>query len=437
MQGAQHPPARHRLRESHVKPQQVRRPQRGLVEGIVGALFSGAKNVPQDVAPKVSQKYLHLISGDTIPCEVMAMNEQGVKIRTPLSAAEFVPHDQIKAADFVGNGTVPKLGKTKRERLLTLPRMQKNSPPTHIITSHNGDFLRGRILEMDEKSLRVEVRSETREIARDVIAQIIWLQPETTDASTKESGPAPEASGTRVQTLSNDGLRLTFFADRLQGDTLGGSSPVLGACHAELAKVDQVLIVHPSVPARDGKELIAYAKSRSGELSFGTFGPGSTPQLYMEMLHHMAGVKFVPVTYRGAAPMLSDVVANHVPMTFISLGQALPLHKEGKVRIVAVCTAQRLEVLPDVPTLAQSGVPGFEATAWHGLFAKAGTPPEVLTRINAEIQRMGKDNEFKAKVLDPTFFRSMASSRAEFESTIRLEAARWKSFVEAAKLRIE
>jgi tripartite-type tricarboxylate transporter receptor subunit TctC len=157
----------------------------------------------------------------------------------------------------------------------------------------------------------------------------------------------------------------------------------------------------------------------------------------MEMLHHMAGVQFVPVTYRGAAPMLSDVVANHVPMTFISLGQALPLHKEGKVRIVAVCTAQRLEILPDVPTLAESGVPGFEATAWHGLFAKAGTPPEVLTRINAEIQRMGKDNAFKAKVLDPTFFRSMASSRAEFESTIRLEAARWKSFVEAAKLRIE
>jgi peroxiredoxin len=224
------------------QPQQVRRPQRGLVEGIVGALFSGAKNVPQHVEPKVSQKYLHLISGDTIPCEVLAMNEQGVKIRTPLSAAEFVPHSQIKAADFVGNGTGPKLGKTKRERLLTLPRMQKNSPPTHIISSHNGDFLRGRILEMDEKSLKVEVRSETREIARDVIAQIIWLQPETSDASTKEPGPAPEESGTRVQTLSNDGLRLTFFADRLQGDTLGGRSPVLGVCHAELTKVDQLLI---------------------------------------------------------------------------------------------------------------------------------------------------------------------------------------------------
>lgn len=218
----------------------------------------------------------------------------------------------------------------------------------------------------------------------------------------------------------------------LSYDPLKDLAPISG-----IAKVDQVLIVHPSLPAKDAKELIAYAKSKPGELSFGTFGPGSTPHLYMEMLHHMAGLKFIPVTYRGAAPMLSDVVANHVPMTFISLGQALPLHKEGKVKIVAVCTAQRLEVLPDVPTLAESGVAGFEATAWHGLFAKAGTPPEILSRINAELQRMGNDPEFKAKVLDPTFFRSMASSQAEFESTIKVETAKWKSFVDTAKLRIE
>jgi len=218
----------------------------------------------------------------------------------------------------------------------------------------------------------------------------------------------------------------------LSYDPLKDLAPISG-----IAKVDQVLIVHPSVPAKDGKELIAYARSRPGALNFGTFGPGSTPHLYMEMLHHLAGLKFVPVTYRGAAPMLSDVVANHVPMTFISLGQALPLHKEGKVRIVAVCTAQRLDILPDVPTLAESGVPGFEATAWHGLFAKTGTPPAILSRINAELQRMGQNPEFKAKVLDPTFFRSMASSQAEFEATIKTETAKWKSFVEAAKLRIE
>jgi tripartite-type tricarboxylate transporter receptor subunit TctC len=198
-----------------------------------------------------------------------------------------------------------------------------------------------------------------------------------------------------------------------------------------------VLIVNPSVPAKDARELLAYVKQNPGKINFGTFGPGSTPHLYMEMLHHMAGLKFVPVQYRGAAPMLSDVVANHIPMTFISLGQALPLHQEGKVKIVAVCTGQRLDVLPDVPTLSESGVAGFEATAWHGLFAKAGTPPAILARINAELQRMAADPEFRAKVMEPTYFRSMVTPTAEFEATIKAETAKWKTFVEAAGVRIE
>jgi tripartite-type tricarboxylate transporter receptor subunit TctC len=204
-----------------------------------------------------------------------------------------------------------------------------------------------------------------------------------------------------------------------------------------LAKVDQVLIAHPSVPAKTARELIDYVKQKPGEINFGTFGPGSTPHVYMEMLHHMAGLKFVPVQYRGAAPMLSDVVANHIPMTFISLGQALPLHRDGKVKIMAVCTAQRLEILPDVPTLSESGVAGFEATAWHGLFAKAGTPDEILAKISAELQRMGNDPEFRSKVLEPTYFRSMISSRQAFDATIQAESGTWKAFVDAAKLRID
>jgi tripartite-type tricarboxylate transporter receptor subunit TctC len=204
-----------------------------------------------------------------------------------------------------------------------------------------------------------------------------------------------------------------------------------------LAKVDQVLIAHPSVPAKTAKELIEYVRQRPGQINFGTFGPGSTPHVYMEMVNHMAGLKFVPVQYRGAAPMLSDVVANHIPMTFISLGQALPLHRDGKVRIMAVCTPERLELLPDVPTLAESGVSGFEATAWHGLFAKAGTPDEILAKISAELQRMGSDPEFRAKVLEPTYFRSMISSRQEFDATIQAETGKWKAFVDAANMRID
>jgi tripartite-type tricarboxylate transporter receptor subunit TctC len=203
-----------------------------------------------------------------------------------------------------------------------------------------------------------------------------------------------------------------------------------------IAKVDQVLITHPSFPAKTTQELIALVKSKPGEFNFGTFGSGSSPHMYMEMLNRMAGLKFTPVQYRGAAPMLADVVANHVPMTFISLGQGLPLAREGKLNILAVGTSERLAVLPDVPTLMES-LPGFEATTWFGLFATKGTPPAIIDKISAEVRRMANDPDFKARVLEPTYFRSMAGTPAEFAETITTESARWKKFVEEAKLRIE
>jgi tripartite-type tricarboxylate transporter receptor subunit TctC len=218
---------------------------------------------------------------------------------------------------------------------------------------------------------------------------------------------------------------------KLSYDPLKDLAPITG-----IAKVDQVLIANPAFPVANARELIALAKRKPGEINFGGFGPGSTPHVYMEMLQHMAGLKFTPVQYRGAAPMLTDVVANHVPMTFISLGQALPLAKEGKVKILAVCTSERLALLPDVPTLGET-LPGFEATAWHGLFAPAGTPSAIIDRINAEVRRMAADPDFRTRVFEPTHFRSMASTPAEFAETIKTESARWKKFVEDAKLRIE
>ncbi|MBX9842844.1 MAG: tripartite tricarboxylate transporter substrate binding protein [Xanthobacteraceae bacterium] len=218
---------------------------------------------------------------------------------------------------------------------------------------------------------------------------------------------------------------------KLSYDPLKDLTPITG-----IAKVDQVLIANPTFPATSARELIALAKGKPGAINFGTFGPGSTPHVYMEMLQHMAGLKFTPVQYRGAAPMLTDVVANHVPMTFISLGQALPLAKEGKVRILAVCTAERLALLPDVPALAEA-LPGFEATAWHGLFAPAGTPPAIIDRLSAEVKKMIDDPDFRTRVFEPTYFRSMASTPAEFVGTIRAESARWKQFVDDAKLRLE
>ena len=198
-----------------------------------------------------------------------------------MSDATFVAHEKVKAIELLTGLSVPKLNKLKQQRLLTLPRMQKDSPPTHLVRSKDGDFLRGRILDMDDKRLTIEIRLEAKEIPRDRIAQIIWLHPdelknavddstnelgvvsppvsssnETGDGSSKsaseDSSPkdrtadavslAKNPRATRVQALRSDGIRLTFFPEILADKTLSGKSDVLGACRTELAQVDQLLI---------------------------------------------------------------------------------------------------------------------------------------------------------------------------------------------------
>jgi thiol-disulfide isomerase/thioredoxin len=189
--------------------------------------------------PSGGRPSLHLRSGDTIPCEVTHIDEKAVTFKTPLSEATFVPHEKIKSVDLIA-GDSPKLDETKRDRLLTLPRMQKDSPPTHLIFSENGDFLRGRVLEMDDKRLKVEVRLETREIPRDRIAQIVWLHADEL-AGRKPAPAAAVSSPNRVQIMREDGNRLTFLAQQADAQTISGTSDVLGACRADLDEVDQLL----------------------------------------------------------------------------------------------------------------------------------------------------------------------------------------------------
>ncbi len=183
---------------------------------------------------------MRLRTGDTIPCEVTRIDEKGVTLKTPQSDVTFVPHEKIKSVELIAARKPPHLDTAKRDRLLTLPRMQRDSPPTHLICSKNGDFLRGRIVEMDDARLKVEVRLEEKEIPRDRVAQIIWLHAdELTDQK-----PAAAATGpreTRAQTINAEGNRLTFMVGKSDGTTVSGTSDVLGACQAKLADVDQLL----------------------------------------------------------------------------------------------------------------------------------------------------------------------------------------------------
>jgi thiol-disulfide isomerase/thioredoxin len=192
--------------------------------------------------PPRTRPSLHLRTGDVIPAEVTGIDEEGVRFRTPISPSTFVAHDKVKAVEMAADESDPiRLNKSKRERLLTLPRMQKDSPPTHLIHARNGDYLRGRVVSLDGATLRVEVRLETKDVPRDRIGQIIWLHADELDASRGPAVPAGGERGLPVLALRSDGDRLTFFAEELADATLSGKSDVLGDCRVRLGEVDQLV----------------------------------------------------------------------------------------------------------------------------------------------------------------------------------------------------
>jgi thiol-disulfide isomerase/thioredoxin len=195
---------------------------------------------PGVTLPSSGQRLLHIRTGDTVPVVVTGMDEKGLYFKTPISDATFVPHEKIKCVELVTSGTF-KVDEAKRDRLLTLPRMQKDSPPTHLICSKNGDFLRGRILEMDDTRLKVEVRLETRELPRDRVAQIIWLHADELTGKPPVPSAGADAGADRVQAIRANGSRLTFLVESSDRQTVAGKSEILGACHVDLTDVDQLL----------------------------------------------------------------------------------------------------------------------------------------------------------------------------------------------------
>ncbi len=189
---------------------------------------------------------LHIRTGDVIPCRIDSIDERGVYITTAVADDTFVPHVKIKAVELVPNASPPSLKEAKKERLLTLPRLQKSSPPTHLLCSRNGDFLRCRLIELNDETIRVELQLEVIDIPRDRIAQIIWFHPEellADPAAAKQDQPAEVATlfDDLAQVLKRDGKRVTFNPQRVDANMISGTSEVLGQCHFDLDEIDQLL----------------------------------------------------------------------------------------------------------------------------------------------------------------------------------------------------
>ena len=195
-----------------------------------------------------------------------------------------------------------------------------------------------------------------------------------------------------------------------------------------------VVVVHPGVPARSVRELIALAKNRPGALNYGSSGSGGSNHLAGELFNAMAGVKMVHVPYKGNAPALADLLGGHVDLVFNGLTSALPFIKSGKLRVLAVTSINRAGALPEVPTLDESGLKGFQAVAWNGLTAPARTPKEVIAKLNADVLKVIRSPELveklKAEGSDP-----VGSSVEEYTRFLRDEIAKWSKVIKFANVR--
>jgi tripartite-type tricarboxylate transporter receptor subunit TctC len=192
------------------------------------------------------------------------------------------------------------------------------------------------------------------------------------------------------------------------------------------------LIVNASLPAKSVSDLIRLAKEQPGKISFGSSGAGGVPHLLTELFMSMSGTKMTHVPYKGTAQALNDVVAGHVPMTFSGLVPVVGLLKQGKVRVLGVSSKKRVAVMPDVPPIAESGVPGFEAVAWLMIVAPAGTPKPIIDKLHAEISAIAKQPDIQARFDQVGYLPPEPTPQADLRGLIKSEIARWGKVIEGA-----
>lgn len=203
-----------------------------------------------------------------------------------------------------------------------------------------------------------------------------------------------------------------------------------------LVVVPNVLVVNPDFPAKDVAELIALLKAEPGKYSYASSGNGTPLHLSGELFKSMAGVDMVHVPYKGAGPALVDVMGGHVPIMFDNLPSSTEHIKAGKLRGLAVTTAERAPSMPDLPTIAEAGLPGYETYTWNALFAPAGTPPEVVARVNEAAVKALADPDVQAKLMG---FGAVVdgSTPDELAAHVQAELAKWAPVVQASGAQID
>jgi tripartite-type tricarboxylate transporter receptor subunit TctC len=197
-----------------------------------------------------------------------------------------------------------------------------------------------------------------------------------------------------------------------------------------------ILVVHPSLPVKSVKELIALARARPGQIAYSSSGNGSGGHLAAELLNSMAGIRMLHVPYKGGGPALMDMIAGHVQLLFSTQLASWPHVQSGRIRALAVSTAKRPASVPDLPTVAEAGVPGFDAGVWYGLLAPAGTPREIIMKLNGEIVRALNQPDYR-KLLVGNTIEPIGSPPEELARYIRSEIEKWSKVIRDANVRVD
>jgi tripartite-type tricarboxylate transporter receptor subunit TctC len=277
-------------------------------------------------------------------------------------------------------------------------------------------------------------------ISRDIGAHLekTWGQPVIIENRSGANGSAATATlatakpdGQTLMMILSGHITNSYLYPGLSFDPLKDFAPVSLVASSPLA-----IVANPGFGPSDIKALVEAAKAKPNTISYATPGVASIQQLSLELMAYMTGTKFVHVPYRGGAPALNDAIGGHVPLAVLSVLQVMPQVEAKQLKALAVTSRERTDVWPNVPTIAESGVPGYEAELWFGIIAPAATPDAIVDKINAEVTRFIKSDAMKAK-LAAQGARPIGSTRAEFTAFMRAEQDKWGKVLKEIQIKPE
>jgi tripartite-type tricarboxylate transporter receptor subunit TctC len=266
-----------------------------------------------------------------------------------------------------------------------------------------------------------------------------WGQPVVVENRTGAGGnigadavakSAPDGHTLVMGSVGTHAVNVSLLA-KLPYDPVADFAPV-----ALVAEADALLVVHPSVPAHTVPELIALARSKPGALSYASAGPGTASHLAGELFKSMAKVDMLHIPYKGNSPAIADLLAGQTALLFATMPTVLPQARAGKLRALATCGAERAAATPELPTVAEAALPGFDVTNWIGLFAPAGTPAGIVARLNAEVLRTMRSAEMQSRLVGEGA-RFVATTPAQFGAYVKAEIAKWAPVVKLSGARAD